>query len=207
MVSERGDGGRAEQATAAELLQRLGAAGASPRQVGRLTALFARPAVGARSVLIEGMLDPAAGLVGDNWRERGSRRTADGRAHTEMQLTLMEARVLAAVAGHPSRFALAGDQLIVDFALDPAHVPPGTEVAIGDAIVVITAVPHLGCAKFAERFGPAALALVQSPEGRARNLRGVYARVVRGGCVRVGVPIRRISQAPAPPAEVSHPHG
>ena len=49
-----------------------------------------------------------------------------------------------------------------------------------------TAQPHRGCGKFLRRFGIDAMKLVNSEVGRELNLRGVNARVVRGGTVRTG---------------------
>jgi hypothetical protein len=182
-----------------DLKRRLDAAGASPHDQGRLVAIFVRPGCGERRRMDEARLDPVEGLAGDNWRSRGSRRTADGRANPDQQVTLMNARVLAAIAEDESRWELAGDQLIVDFDLDAVGLPAGTKLLIGEAVVAITAVPHTGCAKFAARFGEAALALVSAPEGRARNFRGVNARIVRGGAVRGGDRVRRfVDPCPGP---------
>lgn len=185
--------------SAAQLQARLADIAASPRERGVVQALFARPAVGERRALAVAELDSVVGLVGDNWSTRGSRRTADGSPHPEQQLTLMNGRALAAIAGTPDRFALAGDQLIVDFELSVANVPPGTRLAIGTAVIEVTALPHTGCAKFAARFGAEALAFVNSPEGRALQLRGINARVVEPGHVRPGDAIGKLPAA-APPA-------
>ena len=46
--------------------------------------------------------------------------------------------------------------------------------------------PHTGCAKFTERYGPAAIRFVNSAEGRAAHRRGVYARVIKAGVISVG---------------------
>ncbi|HSJ93124.1 MAG TPA: hypothetical protein VK896_03725, partial [Gaiellaceae bacterium] len=51
---------------------------------------------------------------------------------------------------------------------------------------------HTGCAKFTERFGPAAIRFVNGKAGRPLRLRGMYARVVRPGVVRRGDAIRRL---------------
>ena len=131
-------------------------------------------------------LDPELGLVGDNWLARGSTRTHDGTAHPEMQLNVMSARAIALIAGTPDRWALAGDQLYIDLALDDVNLPTGTRLALGTAVIEVTAVPHNGCAKFAERFGIEAARFVNTPEGQAHRFRGMNARVVEAGVVRPG---------------------
>ena len=130
------------------------------------------------------------GLVGDNWRARGNRKTPDGSALLDAQLTLMNARVIEAIAGHPEQWSLAGDQLFVDFDLSIQHVPAGTVLEIGDALIEVTAEPHLGCRKFSDRFGKAATLFVNSESGKTIRARGLNAKVIRGGRVRVNDAIR-----------------
>jgi len=69
--------------------------------------------------------------------------------------------------------------------LSESNVPPGTRLAIGAAVIEVTAPPHLGCKKFSARFGPDAMKFVNSPEGKQLHLRGVNARVVQAGVIRV----------------------
>ena len=163
----------------------------APRHVGVLELIVRRPAVGQREVLEVGELDLEDGLVGDTWKDRGSTRTADGRRHPDMQLNLMNARAVALVAGGRDRWALAGDQLYVDLDLSAANLPPGTQLALGSAVVEVTDQPHTGCAKFVERFGRDAMTFVNSVVGRELNLRGINAKVVQAGTVRVGDTVRR----------------
>ncbi len=158
----------------------------SPVTDGPIELIVRRPEVSARELLDEGQLDPVEGLVGDGWRERGSRSTPDGSAHPGMQLTLMNARAAAAVAGDRDRWPLAGDQLYVDLDLSVANLPPGTRLALGTALVEVTDQPHTGCAKFVQRFGLDAMRWVNSPEGLELRLRGMNTRVVGPGRVRVG---------------------
>jgi hypothetical protein len=159
---------------------------AAPPDVGRVELIVRRPREGEREILDEARLDPGEGLVGDNWRVRGSRATEDGSAHPELQLTLMNVRVTSLVARSPERWPLAGDQLFVDFDLSESNFPPGTRLRIGSAVIERTAIPHRGCGKFAKRFGTDALRFVNSKEGRELNMRGVNAKIVEGGSVRVG---------------------
>ncbi len=86
---------------------------------------------------------------------------------------------------------MAGDQLFVDLDLSAANLPTGTRLALGSAILEITAQPHAGCAKFSARFGPDALRFVNGPLGRELRLRGVYARVVQAGGLRTGDAVRK----------------
>jgi hypothetical protein len=148
--------------------------------------------VDEREVVEEVELDLVEGLVGDNWLSRGSRAMADGSANPKAQLTLMNARVAALVAGPPEQWPPAGDQFYVDFDLSKENAPPGTRLAVGSAVIEVTDEPHAGCAKFSARFGSAALRFINSPVGRELNLRGINARVVEPGRVRSGDAISKL---------------
>lgn len=175
--------------TTDELVAFLPALDQSPRDVGVLRAVISRPAVGEREVLDVGHLDVADGLVGDTWAARGSRRTADGSAHPDMQLNLMNHRLVEFLAQDPGREQLAGDQMFVDLDLSHDNLPAWSELHIGGpdgAVIVVTDQPHNGCGKFIARFGKDAMTFVNSAEGRPRRLRGLCAKVVRPGPVRPG---------------------
>lgn len=172
--------------TKAELEAGLPHVQASPKDGGALEMLVRRPETNARETLDEGVLDLADGLVGDNWRTRGNPATADGSADPEMQLNIMNARVAALVAGSRERWPLAGDQLYLDLDLSAANLPPGTRLRLGEALLEVTPPPHTGCRKFVSRFGKDAMKFVNSRLGRQLNLRGINAKVVAPGVVRVG---------------------
>lgn len=158
---------------------------------GRVELLVRRTDHREREVLQEAELCPERGLVGDHWSTRPNRHTSDGGPHPEMQLTLMNARAAHAVAGAIERWPLAGDQLFVDLRLASADLPAGARLAVGEALLEVTATPHTGCAKFAARFGAEAMRWTKTVEGAALNLRGINARVLRGGLVRPGDSIVR----------------
>jgi hypothetical protein len=164
----------------------------SPVDTGTVELIVRRPAVDEREVVEAAALDLEEGLVGDNWRARGSGGTDDGSAHPGMQLTLMNSRLAALVAGERERWPLAGDQLYVDLDLSEENLPPGTRLAIGTAVIEITEIPHTGCAKFSKRFGGDATRFINSAEGRSLHLRGVNAAVVEPGLVRTGDAVRKL---------------
>lgn len=164
----------------------------SPMTEGELALIVRRPTTETREVLEVGELDLAEGLVGDNWNVRGSSRMKDGSSHPDMQINIMNSRVIALIAPDKSRWPLAGDQLYVDLDLSENNVPPGTQLALGSAILEVTDQPHTGCKKFKARFGLDALKLISSPIGKQLHLRGINAKVVQAGTIQTGDMIRKI---------------
>src|SRR6266849_1220059 len=168
--------------TASELEAGLEDIRRSPKDNGVLEMIVRRPQVGERELLQEGQLDPAEGLVGDSWKLRNPGRTPN----PDVQLTVMNARVAALVSQDKSRWQLAGDQLYIDLDLSDDNLPAGTRLAIGSAVIEVSAQLHTGCAKFVERFGLDAMNFVNSALGKSMHLRGINTRVIQPGTIRVG---------------------
>ena len=156
----------------------------SPKDRGEVRMIVRRPGINERECLTEARLDPLEGLVGDNWKTKGSLSTPDGSAHPEMQLTIMNSRVIALVAQCKERWPLAGDQLYIDLDLSAYNLPAGTLWAMGWAGVDVTAEPHTGCRKFMARFGRDAMKFVNW--SKDLHFRGINAKVVRAGIIRQG---------------------
>ncbi len=186
----------ARQLTTAELEQGLDHILQSPKDEGVLELIVRRPAIDERESVADGYLDTEQGLVGDNWLSRGNSHTLDGAADPEMQLNIMNARVVALVADDPARRELAGDQLYLDMDLSYENLPPGTRLAIGEAIIEVTAPPHTGCRKFATRFGRDAMVFVNSGTGKRLNFRGINAKVTKSGAITTGDVARKIAPDP-----------
>ncbi len=176
-------------ATPSELEAGLDTVREAPPEQGTLELIVVRPVVDEREVLDEAELRAGAGVVGDRWHVgRSGGRSPNPKA----EITLMSARAAALVAGERERWPLAGDQLYVDLDLSGENLPAGTRLALGSAVLEVTDVPHTGCKKFTERFGLDAMLFVNSPEGRALNLRGINTRVVEPGTVRVGDTVTKL---------------
>ena len=164
----------------------------SPKDNGILKMIVRRPGEDEREVIERGELDLLEGLIGDNWKRRGSKQTADGSANPNAQITVMNARAIELLAQEAEHWPLAGDQLYIDIDLSDENLPPGTYLAIGSAIIEVSAVPHTGCKKFSARFGVEAMKFVNSPEGKRLHLRGINTKIIQPGIIRVGDIVRKI---------------
>ena len=164
----------------------------SPKDEGRLMLIVRRPHIDGREVISEGELNTEEGLVGDSWKTSGAGHISDRAAYLNTQITIMNSRSIALLAQDSERWPLAGDQLYIDLDLSTDNLPPGTRLALGTAVIEISAVPHTGCKKFSSRFGLEAMKFVNSPEGKRLHLRGINAKVIQTGRIRVGDIARKI---------------
>jgi MOSC domain-containing protein YiiM len=164
---------------------------AAPTDAGTLELIVARPAKGERQILADGTFDLHQGLVGDRWRPR---RGANG--DPGLQVTLMNARMIALVAGGDDheRWAQAGDQLYVDFDISETNLPIGSRFSVGDVVLEVSPHRHTGCGKFIRRFGVDSMKLISSDAGRELRLRGLIAWVVEPGTVSRGDAVTKLDE-------------
>ena len=181
-----------KQLTMVELEEGMEAIRQSPKDQGVLKLIVRRPNVDEREIVDECELDLEQGLAGDSWKDRGSSHTSDGSANVNAQLTIMNARVIALLAQDEARWPLAGDELYVDMDLSDDNIPAGTRLALGSAVIEVSAQPHSGCKKFSSRFGVDAIKFVNSPEGKQLHLRGINTKVIQAGTIRVGDTLKKI---------------
>jgi len=181
-----------KQLTMTELEEGMEFIRQSPRDEGVLKMIVRRPNIDERELVEECELDREQGLAGDSWKVRGSSHTSDGSANVNAQLTIMNSRVIALLAQDEARWPLAGDQLYIDMDLSDDNIPPGTRLALGSAVIEVSAQPHTGCKKFSSRFGVDAIKFVNSPEGKQLHLRGINTRVIQAGTIRVGDVLKKI---------------
>lgn len=164
----------------------------SPADVGRVEACVIRPAHGERTQVDSVRMTPGGGIEGDRWSTDQHRRPGN-------QISLINIHVIRSLAGEDAeRRALVGDNLHVDLDLSEASLPPGTRLAIGDAVLEVSTEPHRPCKHFVERFGATAAKKVARANRLGRRGRGVLCLVHQAGTIKVGdaIHVRRPADAP-----------
>lgn len=182
---------QATHLTEKEILDGLMEVRKSPRNNGLLEAIVIRPGSEERLSLQRCRLSPEDGTEGDAWARGCWLKLPDGSPHPDVQICIMNSRMIHLLAGDRQRWELAGDNLFFDLDLSRENLQPGQLLRIGECVIEITEQSHNGCAKFSQRFGPAALKFVNSPTGKELRLRGIYAKVIKAGEVQVGDQIKK----------------
>ena len=158
---------------------------------GRVEAIVCGPATNERKQLKRAVLDAADGLTSDNWQARGDRHTPDRRAQSDKQLNQMKARVSALIAQTREWWKLAADQFFMDLHLSDANLTMGGLLAIGEAVIEVTAEPLLECSRFSRQYDNEATKSVKSKLAKPLNVQSINAKVPSFGTVGLGDSIRR----------------
>jgi MOSC domain-containing protein YiiM len=183
----------ARHLTMEELKAGLAEIMASPADGGTLEGIVVRPEHDARTEVESVDISLKGGVHGDHWAKGCHKSTEDGLPHPDVQICIMNARCIALIAQARDNWAPAGDNLFIDLNLSAGNLAPGQRLAIGSAVIEITAEPHNGCAKFIERYGRDACVFVNTGEGKRNRLRGIYARVVEDGRITIGDRVEKIA--------------
>ncbi len=166
----------------------------SPSDHGILELIVIRPRENERLVLNQCALSSSLGVHGDGWAVKCWKTLQNGSSDPDVQVALMNSRCVALLSQNKSRWPLAGDNLYLDLDLSADNLSCGQKLAIGSVILQVTSQSHNGCGKFAQRYGKDAVKFVNSPIGKQLHLRGIYARIIRDGFVKVGDSVKKITE-------------
>ncbi len=158
----------------------------SPRDEGRVIDLCVRPGVDLREPRQSIQLCPERGAIGDRWEWRTWMYTPEGKPDPRVQLAVCNTSFLAMIQEMTGVKHHPGDTIFTDLDLTEANLPIGTRLRAGTAIIEVSDVENDACAKFAKHYGDDLFQWIRKPENRPRRLRGLFAKIVQGGEVRVG---------------------
>lgn len=165
----------------------------SPKDDGSVEAIVVRPEPGQRRDVPSCDVSLAGGVHGDRWAKGRGGNAENAAPHPDVQICIMNSRAIALIAQERANWPPAGDNLFIDLDLRPENLAPGQRLSVGTAILEVTAEPHNGCSAFIERYGRDACVFVNTGIGKQMRLRGIYARVAKGGRISVGDRIRKVS--------------
>lgn len=159
----------------------------APVAAGRVDYLINRPSEGVHKPVDSLYLDVDNGIEGDRWKETAWLRLPDGSPDPRVQVSLTNTRVMQCFTGTESDAVFrCGDNIYTDLNLTEDHLPVGTLLQIGEAVIEVSDVVNDACGKFAQRFGAEAFQAVRDPANAVLRLRGIFARIRQSGRVQRG---------------------
>lgn len=162
-----------------------------PTGEAKVNALCVRPGPEKREERTSIEFDPVRGAIGDRWERKTWLYLPDGKPDPRVQLAVCNSCVLAMIQEATGVHHHPGDTVFTDLDLSEQNLATGSRLRIGSAVVEISDVENDACAKFAVHYGAAVLHWIRLPENRPLRLRGLFARVITGGLVRVDDPVEK----------------
>lgn len=182
--------------TREKLNDHLDAFAASPKDHAQVEFICARPYPGGRSIQNHVVLSTTEGVVGDRWKTRPWLRLPNGSPDPRIQVSLCSPRLLAiletSIKTNIEPKLAIGDNFVVDLDFSESNLPVGQRLRIGSAIIEVSDVYNDACTKFEKRFGTEVLNWIRDAENRTKRLRGIFARVIQEGEVKLNDLVSKI---------------
>lgn len=160
----------------------------------KVNALCVRPGPDQREERASIEFDPVRGAIGDRWERKTWLYLPDGKPDPRVQVAICNSGVLAMIQEATGVHHHPGDTVFTDLDLSENNLAVGSRLRIGPAILDISDVENDACAKFAVHYGASVLAWIRLPQNRPLRLRGLFARIVFGGLVRVDDPVVKMNE-------------
>ena len=168
----------------------------SPLDNGIVNMIVIRPKENFRTTPQICELSAKKGILGDYWATgagRDTKKLPNRQPHPYVQVSIMNSRSIHLITGgRRDLWSLAGNNLIINLDLSEDNLKIGQRLSIGTAELEITNAPLNANSKFAHRYGDAAMKFVNSPGGKRLRLRGVYAKIIKDGAIRLNDVAKKI---------------
>ena len=166
---------------------------AAPKDSSTVQQLCFRPGRNLRDYPDRLELTRASGVPGERWLSEPWLRLADGQPDPAIQVSILPSRVhdlvrTSAEQPHP------GDTILADLDTSEANLPEGSLLAIGTAVLRVSAVFNDGCVKWKVRYGKDAKDWITLPGHPTLRLRGILCAVEQDGWIATGDAIRVLSR-------------
>ncbi|QXD23369.1 hypothetical protein F7C95_15780 [Opitutia bacterium ISCC 51] len=167
-------------------LEQLHASVATTPYSAQVTSLCIRKDDGIRQHPDKIDIDIEKGVIGDRWVWRTWKHLPNGDSDPRVQIAVCNSRIIELLQKEKNNPYHPGDNIMVDRELGADEFPVGGRFKVGEVTLEVTDVYNDACAKFAGEFGKDVLKWINVSDYHDLNLRGIYCRVIEGGCVRLG---------------------
>ena len=176
---------RSDPVTLPELMAALPHVLAAPRTDAPIGSLCFRPGFNARSFPTELTLTRDQGVPGERWLTAPWLRLDDGRPHPGIQVSILPQRVMDLVWRDREGTPHPGDTIVADLNTSEEHLPEGTRIKAGTAVLRVSSVFNDGCVKWRARYGEAAKQWITMADHPRLRLRGILCSVEVDGVIRL----------------------
>lgn len=164
----------------------LAALGTLPRDHAKAELLNVRPGPDQREPRQSVELCPERGALGDRWLRKTWMYLPDGRPDPRVQVAVGNSAIISLIQRLTGNSHHPGDTLLTGLDLSVDNLPAGSRLRVGAAVLEVSDVENDACAKFAARHGAVVFNWIRDPARRHLRLRGLFARVLSPGLVRLG---------------------
>jgi hypothetical protein len=160
-----------------------------PADAAQVNSLCVRPGPDLREERAAIEFHPEHGAIGDRWERKTWLYLPDGKPDPRVQVAICNSKVLALIQAATGVHHHPGDTVFTDLDLSIKNLPAGSLLRVGQAVLEVSDVENDACTKFAAHYGAPVLSWIRLTQNRSLRLRGLFARVISGGLVRVGDPV------------------
>ena len=164
----------------------------APKDGAIIEQLCFRPGFGERKYVDEIGVTAAGGVDGCRWSHSPWLKNEDGTGNPDIQVSILQKRVVDLVYEVGGEAPHPGDTMIVDMDLSEENLPIGTILQAGTAQLRVGSHWNNACAKWKVRYGADALEWVREEENVKHRLRGVLCEVVTDGVIANGTPLTKV---------------
>lgn len=162
----------------------------APKDGALIEQLCFRPGFGERTYVNELSVTPDGGVEGCRWSHSPWLKKDDGTGDPDIQVSILQKRVLDLIYEPGGEAPHPGDTFIVDMDLSEENLPVGTLLQAGTATLRVGSHWNNACVKWKVRYGEDALHWVRAtPQHR---LRGVLCQVLDAGVIVNGETLRKV---------------
>ena len=159
---------------------------AAPKDGAAVSMLCSRPGRNQRAFPEQMEFTKENGIPGERWAKQPWLKLPDGSPDPQIQVCILNSRVLDAVWRDRENVAHPGDTFILDMDLSYENLPVGQLLQVGDVVLKVSEEFNTACAKWKVRYGRESFDWINDPENVKYRLRGILCSIEKDGVIRNG---------------------